>query len=139
MKSHVIALSALVFAPLAFAQDVPATQGAAALRIYNWCLTLPTGSVSECSCVAGYFAAATDEDEFQILSVAVEHFDIDGSIKDENAVLGAMFGMRDQLGLSEDRFTAIMNRFATFEALGTAADAVCIPVETETRARASDE
>lgn len=133
MRTHLIALAALLLAPVqnASAEDVPATPADAALRIFNWCLDLPTGSPSECSCVAGYFAAATDEDEFQILSVAAQSFAPDGSIMDEDKLRADVFAMRDQLGIDEDRFNAIMANFATFEALGQKADAICVPIEEE--------
>ena len=141
MKRYLTALAALLVLPLtpASAQDVPTTPAAAALRIYNWCLTLPAGSVSECSCVAGYYAAATSDDEFQILSVAAAFFTPEGTVSDEDGVRTAIFGMRDQLGLSEEEFAAIMERFVTFDEIGDAADGICLAVEEQASADEADE
>ena len=61
MKLSVLAVAALLFIPLAPAGAQQAdSREAAAKRVFNWCMRLPTGSQSECGCVAGFYAGATE-------------------------------------------------------------------------------
>lgn len=130
MKIRSFALAALLAAPLAPASaQTPGDPGKAAREVYDWCLTLETGSVSECACVTGFYAGATAEDEFQIFATSLRFSNPQGEITDVSALLAALTARQAELGMTEQRFEEIMTRFADFGALGEKADAICMPVE----------
>jgi hypothetical protein len=132
MKIRILAVAALFVAPIAAAQQPPDTSpGAAAIRIYDWCLELETGTVSECACVAGFYAGATEPDEFSLLSSTVPYFDINGDVEDVDAMRADLLNMKAALSMTEERYNEILAGFAAFGELGPRADAVCIPVESE--------
>ncbi len=139
MKLRAVALLALLvgpFAPASAQQTLDTSPGAGAVRIYDWCLTLETGSVSECSCVAGFYAGATQPDELQLLSSVVRFFDANGEIADPEPMRVALAEMKAALNLTEERYGEILNGFLSFGELGPIADGVCLPLETRVEAAA---
>ncbi len=135
MKLSVAAVAALLFIPLAPAgaqqQD---SRAAAAQRVFNWCMRLPTGSHSECGCVTGFYAGATADDEFRIIGAMVDYITPEGGISDNDAMTAAVLAEKEVLALTDERFDEIVAGFATFDQLGVKADAICLPVENAANA-----
>lgn len=130
MKVLAFALSTLLAAPLAPAYaQTPAEAGAAARQVYDWCLKLDTGSVSECACVSGFYAGATDADAFQMIATSLQFFNKDGQVADFPGLQAALATRKSQLGMSDARFSEIVDKFADLGALGEKADSVCTPIE----------
>lgn len=139
MQLSVLAATALLFIPLvpaAAQQQEP--RAAAAQRIFNWCMRLPTGSPSECGCVAGFYAGATAEDEFVIIGAMVDFITPEGGISDNDAMVTALQAEKDASGMSDERFGEIMDGFAAFDELGAIADGVCVPVEAAAATREAE-
>jgi|GEM_PF-2159732 len=138
MKLTVLAATALLFIPLMPAgaeQQTP--RAATAQRIFNWCMRLPTGSQSECGCVAGYYAAATADDEFLIVGAMVDFITPEGTISDNDAMTASVLAQKAASGITDDRFDEIIAGFATFDQLGDKADGICLPVEAAANASSS--
>lgn len=134
MKRHALAVAAMLIIPVTpVAAQQPGAAGAAALKVYNWCMRLPTGSVSECSCVARFFAGATEEDEYQVIGALVDFIGPDGAIADPDGVLAAITAHQQSVGLSDERLSELMERFLTFGELGEKSDAICVPVKDHAR------
>ncbi len=130
MKPHALAVVAMLVIPLSPAgaqQQDP--RGAAAQRVFNWCMRLPTGSQPECGCVAGFYAGATADDEFRLIGAMVDYITPDGGISDNGAMVAAMMAEKNAIGMSQDRFNEIVEGFGAFGELGAKADGVCVPVE----------
>lgn len=131
MKRLIIAAAVLFAAPFAPASAQQAgAPGAAATEVYNWCLTLETGSVSECSCVAGFYAGATDADEFQIFAASLRFSNANGEVADIPGLQAALAARKAELGLTDARFNAIIAGFRAYDKLGEKADSICMPIET---------
>ncbi len=138
MKLRALTIAAMLFAPLAPANaQPPDPRGVAAVKVYDWCMRLPTGTVAECSCVSGFFAGATEEDEFQVLAVLVDFIDVEGAITNVDNLRAAVAAHQQSTGLTPERLDVLLDRFAAFDALGGKADAVCMPIETNARTAAS--
>lgn len=105
-------------------------RGAAAQKIFNWCMRLDSGSPSECGCVAGFYAGATDDDEYQMVAAIVDFITPEGEISDMEAMQAAVMAEKDVLQLTDERLDEIIETFLVFDQLGVKADGVCIPVET---------
>lgn len=129
MKRHALAIAATIALSFGAAGAQTTDRGGSAQKIFNWCLKLDTGSPSECGCVAGFYAAATEEDEFDLVAEIVTFLDEDGQIADPEGLRTAMFAEKAAQSMSDARFDEIMANFAAFGELGVEADAVCIPVE----------
>lgn len=139
MKLSVLAVAALLFIPLAPAgAQQEGGRAAAATRIFNWCMRLPTGSESECGCVAGFYAGATADDEFRIVGAMVDYITPEGGISDNDAMTAAVLAEKETLDLTDERFDEIVAGFATFDQLGVKADAICLPVEEAANAGADE-
>jgi hypothetical protein len=139
MKLQVIALSALLLSPAAMVAPAQAqlSSGEAAKRVYNWCLQLETGSPSECACVAGFFAGATDDDAYRMLATMIGYLKSDGQISDQDAMLAALEAEKQSQRISDERYAEILDHLVTFDSLGAKADAICVPIEA--LANGSDE
>ena len=136
MYSHVLALSALLFVSIAPASGQVTTSSAdAGKRIYNWCMKRPDGTPSECGCVAGFYAGATEDDEFRIVARMVEHLTFDGEIADQTAMIAALQEEAIGQSMSRERFGEIIDGFASFDILGAKSDAVCVPLKLEYQAQ----
>jgi hypothetical protein len=128
MKIRALAVIVILASPWpASAQQTDA--GGSGQKIFNWCMTLDTGSPSECGCVAGFYAAATEDDEFDLLAEMVPFFDKDGQVGDMESLRTALFAKKASLAMTDERFNTLMDGFTTFDQLGADADAICIPVE----------
>lgn len=138
MKLSVLAVAALLFIPLAPAGAQQAeSRSAAAKRVFNWCMRLPTGSQSECGCVAGFYAGATKDDEFEMIAAFVDFITPEGGISDNDGMIAAVRKRQSEMSMSDERFNEIFEGFATFDELGTRADSYCLPVEEAANARSS--
>lgn len=129
MKSYAVALVALFALPLGAASAQQVDPGGAAQKVFNWCMQLDTGSPSECGCVAGFYAAATEDDEYDLLAEMVPFFDKNGQVADMDSLGTALLARKTSLAMTDERFNTLMDGFATFDQLGADADAICIPVE----------
>ena len=130
MKLSVLAVAALLFIPLAPAGAQQAdSREAAAKRVFNWCMRLPTGSQSECGCVAGFYAGATEDDEYEMIAAFVDFITPEGGISDNDGMIAAVRKRQTEMSMSEERFNEIFQGFATFGELGARADSYCLPVE----------
>jgi hypothetical protein len=135
MKMSALGLCALLVGVLSPASaQVTTSPGDAAVRVYNWCLKLPQGSMSECSCVAGFYAGATAEDEFRIIGAMMEFMTPEGGVTDEQAMVAALLAEAKAQAIDDDRLDEIMANFATFDMLGEKADSICVPVESHVEA-----
>ncbi len=130
MKLHVVALTALVFAPFTQATaQVTRSPGDASKRIHDWCMKRPDGTTGECACVAGFYAGATEDDAFRLIARLVEHLSFDGSISDPEAMSAALLEEASEQSITQDRFEAIMAEFGVFDQLGEKADSICVPLK----------
>lgn len=130
MKLHVVALSALVFAPFTQASaQVTTSPSDASKRIYDWCMDRPDGTPGECACVAGFYAGATEDDAFRLIARLVEHLSFDGGITDPDAMSAALLEEATAQSITQDRFDAIMADFGVFDQLGEKADSICVPLK----------
>ena len=129
MKRHALAIVAAIALSIGAAGAQATDRGASAQKIFNWCLKLDTGSPSECGCVAGFYAAATEEDEFDLFAEIITFLDQDGQVADPEGLRTALFAEKAAQAMSDARFDEIMVNFAAFDELGVEADAVCLPVE----------
>lgn len=135
MKLSALATLALLFIPLAPAAAQPQEpRAAAAQRVFNWCMRLPTGSPSECGCVAGFYAGATADDEFLLIGAMVDFITPEGGISDEDGVAAAVLAQKEASKMSDERFDEIVEGFAAFDQLGVKADGICLPVESAANA-----
>lgn len=130
MKLKALAVVALLMSPLptAAAQTTDA-RGAAANKIYDWCQRLPSGTVSECSCVAGFYAGVTEDDEFQLIAVIVDYITADGGISDTTAMQAAVNAHQTAVGMTDDRLQELATRFTNFASIGAKADSICVPIK----------
>ena len=138
MKLSVLAVTALLFIPLAPAgaqQQEP--RAIAAQRIFNWCMRLPTGSQSECGCVAGFYAGATADDEYEMVGAFVDFITPEGGISDTDGMVAAVRQHQKDMNMSDERFNEIFEGFAAFGELGERADSYCLPVEAAANAPSS--
>lgn len=129
MKLGMLGMVAVLGLAFGSASAQQTGRGGSAQKIFNWCMKLDTGSPSECGCVAGFYAAATDDDEFELLAEMVPFFDKDGQVADMDSLGQALFAKKASIAMTDERFEAVMGNFAAFDKLGVEADAVCIPVE----------
>lgn len=130
MKLHVVALTALVFAPFTPATaQITTSPGDASSRVYNWCMKRPDGTPGECGCVAGFYAGVTEDDAFRLVARLVELMNQDGSFDDEAAMVAALQEEAAGQSISEARFNEIVESFATFDLLGQKADSICVPLK----------
>lgn len=131
MKFSALAICALLVGALSPASaQVTTSAGDAAVRVYNWCMNLPEGSTSECSCVAGFYAGATADDEFRIVGAMMEFLTPEGGITDESAMVAALRAEAEAQAIGDERLQEIMASFAKFDVLGEKADSICVPVES---------
>ncbi len=135
MTLKILAVVALMLAPLlvAHAQN-DAARAEAGTRVYDWCARLPTGSVSECSCVAGFFAGVTEDDEFQLISIIIDYITDDGGITDVPAMQAAVAAHKTAVGMSDERLQELATRFGDFGSIGDKADAICVPMKDHAEA-----
>ena len=139
MKLRALAVSALLFVPLAPAGAQPQdARGAAAERIFNWCMRLDSGSPSECGCVAGFYAGVTEDDEYQIIGAMVDFITEEGGISDQEAMETAVLDQKAALQITDERFNEIVTGFAAFDQLGAKADGICLPVKNAANALADE-
>jgi len=130
MQLKALAVAALLMAPTPFAiAQQPDARAAAANKIFDWCERLPTGSVSECSCVVGFYAGVTQDDEFQLIAVVVDFITQDGEISDIPAMQVAVNAHKVAVGMSDARLQELATGFSNFGAIGEKADGVCVPVK----------
>lgn len=130
MKLKALAVAALLMAPPPFAiAQQPDARAAAGNKVFDWCKRLPTGSVAECSCVAGFYAGVTEDDEFQLIAVIVDFITQDGDISDVPAMQVVVNAHKAAVGMSDERLQELATRFSNFAAIGEKADAVCVPVK----------
>lgn len=138
MKLSVLAVAALLFIPLAPAgAQQQEGRAAAATRIFNWCMRLPTGSESECGCVAGFYAGASADDEYEMIAAFVDFITPEGGISDNDGMIAAVRKRQTEMSMSDERFNEIFQGFATFGELGERADSFCLAVESAASARSS--
>lgn len=137
MKLKALAIVALLLAPptIASAQQTP-SPGDAAKRVYNWCMRSSSGSVAECSCVAGFYAGVTAPDEFQMIAAVVDFIAPDGSVPDTDGMLAALKTSKTNLNLTDARYDELIQRFSTFGEIGTKGDGICVPLKEHAAAQA---
>ena len=130
MKLKTLAVAALLMAPppIAFAQQAR-DPAAAAKRVYNWCMRAPSGSIAECSCVAGFYAGVTEPDEFQVVAAVVDFISADGEVADMNGMVAAMQAAKVDLNLTDARYNDLIERFTKFDEIGSKGDSVCGPLK----------
>ena len=99
-----------------------------ATRQSNWCMRSPSGTTAECSCVAGFYAGATEEDEFQLVSAVVDFIAADGDVPDMPGMQAAMKAAKTDLNLTDARYDELIQRFLKFDELGAKGDGICVPL-----------
>ena len=130
MKLKAFAIAALLMAPPPFAVAQQAdARAAAGNKIFDWCKRLPTGTVAECSCVAGFYAGVTEDDEFQLIAVVVDYITADGEISDIPAMQASVSAHQVAVGMTTERLQELATRFGNFAAIGEKADSICVPVK----------
>jgi hypothetical protein len=130
MKLKVLAVVALLLAPsTAASAQQTRTAADAAKRVYNWCMRAPSGSIAECSCVAGFYAGVTEPDEFQVVAAVVDFISADGEVADMNGMVAAMQAAKVDLNLTDARYNELIERFTKFEETGSKGDSVCGPLK----------
>jgi len=137
MRRLAIAVSALLLTPFpAASAQVTTSAGDASTRIYNWCMKRPDGTPSECGCVAGFYAGATENDTFRIVARMVENLTSDGAIIDEPTMFAAIREEADGQSISDERLNEIITLFTTFDQLGQKSDSICVPLRGRLEATA---
>lgn len=129
MKLSILAIAALLLAPIPTAVAQTSDISAAGKRVYDWCRRSAQGSVSECSCVSGFYAGATEPDEFQMIAAMVDHIGPNGDVPDMNAMQAAMQAAKVNLKLTDTRYNELIQRFLKFEELGAKGDSICVPLK----------
>lgn len=129
MKLKALAVVALLLAPstVASAQQTR-TAGDAAKRVYNWCMRAPSGSISECSCIAGFYAGVTASDEFQVIAAVVDFISADGEVANMDGMVAAMQAAKVDLNLTDARYNELIERFTKFDEIGSKGDNACMPL-----------
>jgi hypothetical protein len=120
--------AALGAAHIAAAQTTAeATLGQAATRMQQSCVA--TGfSVSECACMTGFYSGRLQADEFHLLAVLNGFVGPDGQVQDMPAAQRALLAEASRLGVNDQRFQQIMQRFSEMPRDGAYADRVCVPL-----------
>jgi len=109
--------------------QTPAQTGTAAKQVYDWRLKPEAGSVSGCASVSGFYAGATDADEFQIFATSLRFSDSQWQVTDITGLQAALASRRAELTMTDDRFNEIVGNFAGYGLLGERADSTCMPIE----------
>ena len=136
MKLYTLALSALLFLPLAPATaQVTTSPGDASKRVYNWCMKRPDAMPTECACSAGFYAGVLDDDAFRILTRMLEQASPDGGIDDADALNAAI--IEEAIGqlISSARIDQILKDLGALEQLSAKSDSICMPLRSSTKAR----
>lgn len=128
LKPLIIACATALPLGAAAAQPTGSSRADAALKIYDWCIDVVGGDPVECGCASGFYAGATDDDEFQLVAEAVTFFDANGGISDTEAVFVALQALKEDMQMTDERYQAIVVGFQNFGALGEKSDAICVPV-----------
>ena len=130
MKLKALAMVALLLAPSTVASAQQGrTSGDATKRVYDWCMRAPTGTIAECSCVAGFYAGVTAPDELQVIAAVVDFIAPDGSVPNMDGMVAAMQASKADLNLTDARYNELIQRFTTFEEIGTKGDNACVPLK----------
>jgi hypothetical protein len=110
-------------APRASAQDA---LGASSTALFNACVNNAQGGSTECACMAGFYGGRLAEDEFRILAALNPHISATGEVPDMNAAHQSMFAARDSMGMSDERFDEVMQRFSSMNIDGAYGDRICV-------------
>ena len=131
LKAFVAAVLLLAPFPAAVAQQSDA-RAIAAGKVFDWCKSPPTTTVAQCTCIAGFFAGATEDDEFQLIGVLVPFIAPDGSIADMPSMQSAAQAHKTAAGMTDARFLELVDRFTKFGSLGAKSDTICEALMTRT-------
>ena len=93
--------------------------------MYDNCVAVG-GSATECACTVGFYGGRLKADEFRMVSVLNRHLGPDGELADPAAALADMRTEATAMGVSDDRFMDIMDRFSTMDRDGSYGDNVCV-------------
>ena len=110
---------------LSAAQDAEATLPLSASEMYESCVAIG-GSATECACTAGFYGGRLRADEFRMASVLNGYIGADGELTDVAAALNAMQAEARRMGISDKRYTEIMERFQRMDVDGAYGDNVCV-------------
>lgn len=113
---------------VAIAQQSDDTLSTAATSIYDACRQNQHGTPTECACAAGFYAGRLQEDEYRVLSVLNQYIGSDGKVTDMQAARQAMRDAATRWGISDQRFTQIMQRFSSMNVDGGYGDRACVPL-----------
>lgn len=101
------------------------TVPASASEMYDNCVAIG-GSATECACTVGFYGGRLKADEFRMVSVLNRHLGPDGELTDPAAALADMRSEATVMGVSDDRFLAMMDRFGAMDQDGAYGDQVCV-------------
>ena len=101
------------------------TVPASASEMYDNCVAVG-GSATECACTVGFYGGRLKADEFRMVSVLNGHLGPDGEIIDPAVALADMRSEATAMGVSDDRFMEIMDRFSAMDQDGAYGDNVCV-------------
>ncbi len=95
-------------------------------QIYDACVNNNQGPPLECSCMAGFYGGRLQADEYRLIAVLNRFVEPGGGVRDMPAAQRAIRNEASALGLSDQRFGQIMQRFSTMETDGAYGDQVCV-------------
>jgi hypothetical protein len=95
-------------------------------QIYDACITNNQGPPLECACMAGFYGGRLQADEYRLISVLNRYVGPGGAVRDMPAVQRAIRDEATTMGLSDQRFGQIMQRFSVMETDGAYGDRVCM-------------
>lgn len=95
-------------------------------QIYDACITNNQGPALECACMAGFYGGRLQADEYRLLSVLNRFVGPGGEIADMPAVQRAIRAEAVAMGLSDQRFGQVMERFSTMQTDGAYGDQICM-------------
>lgn len=134
MRTIFKAMAAAVL--LAPAMMIPASAQTDALSkastdFYNSCVAKEGASAAECACVTGFFGGMMEEDEFRIMTSLMPFIDLTGEVADMNGAIAAAQAVQASMGMSDARFTEIMENFVELDTRGKYGDRICMPLASK--------
>lgn len=118
----VLALASAAPAPA----SAQATLAASAGQLYDSCIRNAQGGPTECACMAGFYGGRLREDEYRLIAIINRYTDAQGNVPDMPGVQRALQVERERMGMSQERFGQIMQRFTTMETDGAYGDNICV-------------
>ncbi len=95
-------------------------------QIYDACIANNQGPPLECACMAGFYGGRLQADEYRLIAVLNRFVGPGGAVTDMPGAQNAIRAEAIAIGMTDQRFSQVMQRFATMEVDGAYGDQVCM-------------